>query len=270
MDADRIAELNRETREIWDQNAEWWDERVGAEGPILQRSIIGPTSERLLDLQPGELVLDIACGNGAFSRRMADLGARVVASDFSEKFIARARERSVDYGDRIQYSVVDATDYDQLMVLGEGRYDAAVCTMAMMDMVEIDTMLRALARLLKPSGRFVFSVTHPCFNHTGMSRVAEEVDRGGEIVQTYGVKIVRYASNGGVAKGLGIIGQPVAQNYFDRTLSTTLNSCFRAGFVLDGIEEPAFLSETKPERAFSWGNFNEIPPVLLARLRIAR
>ena len=75
-------DLNRETQQIWDANARFWDARFG-EGNDFQRTLIGPATERLLALQPGELVLDAACGNGAFSRRMAELGARVVAFDFS-------------------------------------------------------------------------------------------------------------------------------------------------------------------------------------------
>jgi len=36
-------------------------------------------------------VLDVACGNGAFARRLAHLGATVTACDFSSQLIARAR-----------------------------------------------------------------------------------------------------------------------------------------------------------------------------------
>jgi cyclopropane fatty-acyl-phospholipid synthase-like methyltransferase len=39
--------------------------------------------ERLLALQPGERVLDVACGNGVMARRLALLGGRVTAVDFS-------------------------------------------------------------------------------------------------------------------------------------------------------------------------------------------
>ena len=78
--------ITEESREIWNRNAAEWDAYMG-EGGSFQRVLIGPVTERLLALQPVELVLDIACGNGAFARRMAQLGASVVASDFSEVFI---------------------------------------------------------------------------------------------------------------------------------------------------------------------------------------
>src|SRR5712692_6522799 len=81
-----LNDLNQQTQEAWNQNAAFWDEKMG-EGNLFQRLLVGPTSERLLDLKPGELVLEIACGNGVFARRMAQLGVRVIATDFSEQLL---------------------------------------------------------------------------------------------------------------------------------------------------------------------------------------
>ena len=268
MVKETLEELNKEVQAGWDANAEWWDDFVGPEGNEFQRELIGPATERLLGLRPGELVLDVACGNGAFSRRMAGLGARVVACDFSAKFLERARAHTKEHVDRIEYLLIDATDEEKLLSLGERRFDAAVCTMAMMDMAVIEPLMSALGKLLKPEGRFVFSVSHPCFNNFGVKRVVEEEDRDGEVVVTHSVKVGKYHTVG-VVKGLGIIGQPVPQVVVDRTLSTLLNTCFDAGFVLDRLEEPVFGAETEGQRPFSWANFREIPPVMVARLRLA-
>src|SRR5258708_39754800 len=89
-DADDLRALTRETQEIWDRKAEHWDARMG-EGNAFQLHLVGPAAERLLAIQPGETVADIGCGNGVFARRLARLGAFVVASDFSPRFIERAR-----------------------------------------------------------------------------------------------------------------------------------------------------------------------------------
>src|SRR4051794_6707697 len=84
--------LRHETRRIWDAKAEYWDARMG-EGNQFQLVLVGPSSERLLAIRPGETVLDAGCGNGVFSRRLASLGARVVGTDVSERFLERARAR---------------------------------------------------------------------------------------------------------------------------------------------------------------------------------
>jgi len=262
----RIA-LNKETRNIWNTNAEFWDARFG-EGNDFQNLLIGPATERLLDLKPGELVLDAACGNGAFSRRMAQLGADVVAFDFSERFLALARERTTEHMDRIEYKLIDATNEDQLLALGNKRFDAAVCTMALMDMVVIEPLISALTQLLKPEARFVFSVLHPCFNSPkGLRKVLAEEDREGIIETVYAVQVSTY-SKACTMKGVGMIGQPVPQNYYHRPIHTLLGACFAAGFVLDGLEEPIFGPEAAGNRALSWQCFKHIPPVLVARMRL--
>ncbi|MCL4294197.1 MAG: methyltransferase domain-containing protein [Anaerolineae bacterium] len=268
MTIENLKRANEETREAWNHNAAFWNERMG-EGNDFVEVLIWPATERLLDLHPGERVLDIACGNGLSSRRLAAMGAEVVAFDFAEAMIAYALERTTQHGERIRYSVLDATDEAALLALGEAQFDAAICNMALFDMAEIEPLMRALARLLRPGGRFVFSVIHPCFNNPHMAHVAEMEDRAGDIVTIYSVKVFRYITPS-VARGVAIPGQPKAQLYFHRPLQILLRAGFKAGFVLDGLEERAFPPDHPPGRnPLSWGaNFSEIPPVLVARLRL--
>jgi SAM-dependent methyltransferase len=200
---------------------------------------------------------------------MAALGARVVAIDHSEKFIERARERTVENADRIEYRTLDAGDKEALISLGEARFDAAVGTMALMDMSSIEPLLSTLPRLFKPGGRFVFSVLHPAFNSGTIRQVAEQYDNNGEMVTRFGVTITDYARSFAY-KGLGIIGQPVAQDYFHRPISLLFNTCFKHGFVLDGIEEPIFPDgfDSGAKSPLSWSRMRLIPPILVARMRI--
>jgi 2-polyprenyl-3-methyl-5-hydroxy-6-metoxy-1,4-benzoquinol methylase len=266
MAGDEWRELSRQAHDIWDEIAPFWDDRMG-EGNAFQRLLIGPATERLLEVQPGQRVLDIACGNGVFTRRLAALGASVVAFDFSEAFIERARARTHLHTERIEYQVLDATNREQLLALGAGGFDAAVCNMALMDMAAIEPLLGALGALLAPGGRFVFSVIHPCFNSVGSCKIGEEEDRAGELITRLGVKVTGYITP--VAqRGLGMVGQPTPQIYFHRPLSALLNACFDAGLVLDRLEEPVFLDNTRSDQPFSWLNYREIPPVLIARLRM--
>jgi SAM-dependent methyltransferase len=258
--------LSDESRDIWNANAGFWDDYF-KEGNDFHRQLVGPAAERLLGVKAGETILEIACGNGAFARRMADLGARVVATDFSPVFVERARARSAGYADRIDYRVADAGQRDALLSLASVQYDAAVCNMALMDMADIGPLLETLPVLLKPGGRFVFTVMHPCFNSVGMTKIVEETDREGDLVAQYAIRVFGYLTPN-AQKGLGIVGQPRPQYYFHRPLSVLLGACFKAGFVLDGLEEPAFPPESRANRPFSWSNYPEIPPVLAARLSV--
>ncbi|HEX8220245.1 MAG TPA: class I SAM-dependent methyltransferase [Chloroflexia bacterium] len=257
--------LVEESRHIWDQNAEVWDS-VMAAGRGWQKVFIGPVVERLLELRPGDTALDIACGNGIFSRRMAELGAYVVACDFSPRLVELARSRTTEHADRIEYHVADATDEAQLVAMGEGRFDAAVCSMALMDMPAIEPLYRAVSRMLKPGGRFVLSVSHPCFNTGYTNRLAEEDNSTGEV--THSIKVSSYLSVR-TSMGVALRDQPAKQYYWDRPISVLLGAAFAAGLVLDALEEPPFKRDTPAADRLDWANF-DMPPVLFARLWLPR
>ena len=157
-----------------------------------------------------------------------------------------------------------------MLALGEERFDAAVCNMALMDMPTIDPLMRALRRLLKPEGRFVISVQHPAFNSNAIRLVLEEEDKDGALVVTYSVKVTGYL-HVPPGKGAGMTGEPVPHPYFHRPLSELFGACFRAVFTVDGMDEPSFAEIEDGSRLdaipFSWENFPEITPVIDARAR---
>jgi 2-polyprenyl-3-methyl-5-hydroxy-6-metoxy-1,4-benzoquinol methylase len=263
-DLSDTGDLLAESRTIWDTNAEAWDSRIGAGGGW-QTTLIAPTVERMLEIQPGERVLDIACGNGIFSRRLAEIGAYVVATDFSPKLIELARRRTTEYTDRITYHVADATDEAQLLALAgpDGqRFDAAVCNMALMDMPTVEPLFRSVGQLLKSAGRFVFSVTHPCFNGL-MSMQAELPDYAR--APAYSIKVSRYLT-AEVTKGSAIADQPLQQYYWHRPLHMLFNSAFACALVMDRLEEPGVTAATPAKSPFDWANY-DMPPVLFVRLR---
>jgi 2-polyprenyl-3-methyl-5-hydroxy-6-metoxy-1,4-benzoquinol methylase len=260
-----VTDVNAEARRIWDANAEWWDDRIG-DGNQFQIELIEPATERLLGAVAGETVLDIGCGAGRFARRMAELGASVVAFDFSERFIARAKERTPPETRNIEYHVMDATDGERLLALGEKRFDAAVATMALMDMAAIEPLMGALRELLKSGARFVFSVMHPCFDSSHTCKFAEQVVADGRVTTRRGVMVRGYLTPT-ASKAEGIVGQPEPQHYFHRPLSMLFNAGFREGFVVDGFEEPAFQTGLD-DAAAVWWRHPDIPPVLVVRMRL--
>lgn len=261
---------NLETQRAWNANAAVWDEKMGDAGNDFVNTLIWPSAQRLLDLQPGERILDVGCGNGLYSRRLARLGSEVVAIDFAEALIERAQRypSNFDGGGSATYHVIDATDEAALLTLGKEQFDAAFSTMALMDIADIEPLMRALSRLLKPKGRFIFAIAHPCFNQTFAAHFAEMEDRG-EIITTYGVKVTGYMT-ANTQWGLALSNQREPQRYFNRPLHEFLQPAFNAGFVLDGLEERAFPPEYETGRnLLGWnGSFSEIPPVMVGRMRL--
>jgi ubiquinone/menaquinone biosynthesis C-methylase UbiE len=256
----RERSLSEQVRSVWDQLAEFWDERMQA-GETWQGHLIQPAVERLLALQPRERVLEIACGTGQFARQMADRGAQVLAVDFSEAMLSRARA----YGGDVDYALADATDEQTLLKLGEqASFDAVVSNMAVMDMESIEPMVSAASILLKRGGRFVFSTLHPAFN-SGNARPTVELDPEGDATNVYSVKVSSYGQPS-TGKGVAILGQPVQQWYFHRPLWLIFQPFFDRSFVLDGLEEPLLSSDHATSGTPAYV-YTELPGVLVARMR---
>ncbi len=252
--------LHDEVHSAWEELAAFWDERMEA-GATWQRHLIQPPVERLLGLVAGERVLEIACGNGEFARRMAELGGQVLAVDFSERMLEHARA----HGGDVEYRYADATDEDALLALGEpGSFDAMVSNMAIMDMESIEPMVVAASRLMKPAGRFVFSTLHPAFN-SGDVRPMVELDLEGGVTEVYSVKVSSYA-RAFTEKGVAIPGQPTQQWYFHRPLWMILNPFFEHGFALDGLEEPVVRPEHEKPGTPGYV-YTQVPGVLVGRMR---
>jgi 2-polyprenyl-3-methyl-5-hydroxy-6-metoxy-1,4-benzoquinol methylase len=262
MTSDDIERYRDETREVWNRNAEYWDARMATPNDW-HATLVRPPVEHLLALRPGETILEIGAGNGLFSRRLAELEAEVVAIDVSDRLVALAGARNAHA--RIDYRVVDATDEEALLALGEGRFDAAVSTMVLMDMPTLEPLARALVRLLKPNGRFVFASAHPCFNTTGISLAAEMEDQEGNLVIHRSIKVRRYLDLR-PAKGAALAGQPVPQYYFDRPFHALLGPFFAAGLAMNALVEPAF-SPQPGAGTFSWASYPQFPPVVVGRLQ---
>ena len=211
----------------WEENAAFWDNKMGDESNDFHRNLVRPHTEELLDVKSGDLVLDIACGNGNFSKRLAENGARVVAFDYSAKMIELARKRRHDVLDRVDFRVCDATNYDELLKLKQDKpFDKAVSNMAIMDISNIEPLFQAVAVMLRKGGAFVFATHHPCFTYPD--------DPSGDYFTSC------------VGKGEAISGQPVLQNYYHRSLQEIFRVAFQVGFVMDGFYEVPFPGQTIP------------------------
>lgn len=254
----------------WESKAGWWDGLHGDAGNAFHQTVVEPAVLDLLALQPGERVLDIGCGSGQLARQLAGLGAQVVATDAAAAFLPLAAARSStlppEVQDRLTWKQVDATDEDALAALGEGAFDAAVSTMALMDIPDIDPLHRAVARLLRPGGRFVVALAHPAFNQSGINRLAEWVDEQGSVRVEMSLRIRAYLTPR-IETVMGAPGEPVPHYDFHRPLHALLAHGFAAGLALDGLLEPSFPVGSSGSSLFSWQAYSEIPPTLVYRLR---
>lgn len=111
---------------------------------------LGATALAMLKAQPGELILDLGCGDGVLTAKIAEAGARVIGLDASPEMVEAARTRGVDA------FVADAQALD---LSGQahrfGQFDAAFSNAALHWMLDPDGVASGLFSVLKPGGRFV-------------------------------------------------------------------------------------------------------------------
>lgn len=155
----------------WDQMTEWWDKKLGDEGDLWHRALIDPPLLQLAGEVGGVRLLDLACGNGYLSRRFARQGAIVTAVDANAPLIERAQAREAQELLGITYYVADAA---HLEMLEDGAFDLVVCNMALMDIENAAGAIQEVARVLEQQGRFVTSLSHPCFDKVHTSGWAIE------------------------------------------------------------------------------------------------
>ncbi|MDR5906899.1 class I SAM-dependent methyltransferase [Franzmannia qiaohouensis] len=105
---------------------------------------LGSDVVKLLAPQAGERILDLGCGDGALTERLAKLGVDVLGVDASEAMVEAARER------RITAQVIDA---HQLPF--DHEFDAVFSNAALHWMLEPQAVIAGVKRALKPGGRFV-------------------------------------------------------------------------------------------------------------------
>lgn len=97
---------------------------------------------RALDLAPGALVLDLACGTGDLCRDLAAGGLRPVGVDFSAGMLAAARtDAPLVRADALRLPLPDAA------------VDGVTCGFALRNFVSLEPFLAECARVLRPGGR---------------------------------------------------------------------------------------------------------------------
>lgn len=145
----------------WDGVAEWYAGWSGAQGSFHHRKLAIPTVMSLLDCQPGETVVDLGCGPGALAKSVTHAGARYLGIDLSRKLIQFAKKHNTEPGARFQ--VGNLADHDLPVTVGTDRFDACVFLLSLQDMHPMQHALQNAIRMLRPGGRIVLLLTHPCF-----------------------------------------------------------------------------------------------------------
>jgi len=143
----------------WGGVAKWYDSLLKMDGTY-QREVILPNLLRLLDIKKGEKVLDIACGQGFFSRAVAEKGGEVTGVDIASELIKFAKEKA---GKNEKYFVTPADKLGKDVL--NNSFDKAVIVLAIQNIENLNGVLAEASRALKVGGKLFLVLNHPAFRN---------------------------------------------------------------------------------------------------------
>ena len=221
---------------MWDQAARWYDALVGMKGSEYQQQVVLPGVWRMLALKKGNRLLDLACGQGVFSRFAKTKGIKVTGVDISSELVRHAISRS---GPGIEFHSADAGD--QTILKGK-KFNGIACILAIQNIENIAPVFENVKRLLSPDGHFVLALTHPCFRIPRQSHWSW--DEGKKIM---GRTMDMYSSE----TNIPLMTPPVSGSKgftvtYHRPLQTYVKALSDAGLQIDMLEEWASHKTSEP------------------------
>jgi SAM-dependent methyltransferase len=179
-----------------------------------------PAMFTLLGAVKGKSVLDVGCGTGRYAEWFVAHEAQVVAIDISAQMVAITQAKLGDV------AVVQQADVSQpLDFLPAQSFDLVVCPLVLDYIEDWQVTFGEFRRLLRPGGRVVFSVHHPCFLDLKAGY------QGGE--DYFAVEVVQ--------EDWSIFGLTIPS--YRRPLSAMAATLWQAGFVIEQLVEPTPTAE---------------------------
>ena len=150
----------------WGSVASWYDSHLEKSGDTYHEKVVYPNLLRILDEIKGKRILDLACGQGQFSRLMQEAGAYVTGVDLGKELIAiaEANNKSIKETGRHKVTYFNGSA-DDLYMLKDASFDTVVCVLALQNIEKLQKTIEEAKRVLVQGGSFIFVLNHPMFRN---------------------------------------------------------------------------------------------------------
>jgi SAM-dependent methyltransferase len=202
------------------------------------------TLSLLPDSLRGQRVLDAGCGPGVYSEILIKKGASVVSIDASPKMLEMAKQR---LGKTENILLADLSK--PLAFLEDDSFDVVLSPLALDYVEDWRSVFAEFYRLLRPSGYFIFSVTHPFFDYIYF--------KSNDYFKTELVS----------CEWRGFENVRVEMPSFRRPLGELLNPLAEAGFRLEKLIEPLPTNEFKEADPKHYEELSRFPAFMCIKAR---
>jgi SAM-dependent methyltransferase len=145
----------------WDKIAPYRDNQLRSGIDISYHQVLVPEVMRLLKRFKCNRILDVGCGTGVLTEKIASESDFVCGVDISPVSINIAKA-SKSLASNIEYHI-SAIDKFNPFFKSIGEFDIAVANMVLMDVINLRRSLDSIFNLLNPKGALIATITHPCF-----------------------------------------------------------------------------------------------------------
>lgn len=209
----------------------------------------------------GKRILDLGCGDGYYSRLMAEAGADVVGVDFSQEFIDLAKKQEQKQPLGIHYFNGDIANMD---FLPSAEIDGAVADFVFVTIPTQEKYIQAIKevhRALKKNGTVLISRGHPAnFNRP-------EQRRSKDYSLSYDKEPSYFDSLTPQHVKMNIEGKPVEWTNYHRSLEDFLNPWLENRFVITKVIEPKPAQDAIERFPEQLGGTDKLPYYIVFKLK---
>ncbi len=250
MSDEGAVDAATELRDLWEQQAGWWQEHFtqGAD-PEYVEQILPMAAEHLAGARR---ILDVGTGEGQVARHVAAGAELVVGVDPVHNQIVEAQRR----GGGPRFARAEAAT----LPFADGSFDAAVACLVFEHIERFEEAIAEVARVLVPGGVFAFFLNHPLLQSPDAGWIDDHMVDPPEQYWRVGEYLREQRLVEQVELGVHI-------PFLHRPLGRYVNALAAVGLLVTRLEEPApppgFL-----ERSPGYAAAASIPRLLLLRCEL--
>ena len=227
----------------WSELTDWWLEE--SREPRY-REEVGPLFRDVFRAEPGDVVLDLGCGDGRILDLVAGMGATTIGVDLNLELARIASARHPVFLNRLP----------DLACVKDESVDGAYLVLTIEHLEDSGTVFEETARVVRPSGCLTVVVNHPVYTAPGSGPVIDPTDR--EVFWRFG----RYLSRGRSVEPAG----DRTVEFHHRPVGVLLTAAAAAGWNLEEVREQGVVPETAA-RDHLLGRHGDIPHLMALRWR---